>query len=160
MPGEEWTVGDHVEVDRIPTQLTGRNRSWLQIYAFDGDEDDPNPIVQLLYKELDGQKLAREMFHHVRMSDLREAGSKVRVPAGQRAVLGLEPVPCACHCGENTSGAQFKQGHDARLKGALQRWANDRPPKLTETDNWVRGNMSQADAKTELLKRGWPPGRS
>lgn len=160
MAGDQWEIGDRVECDKYPTKLDGRNRSTLTIWGFD-NADGPKPVAVLLYKEWDGRDLAHERFYHVYVSELRVAGSspKTRIAPGMRAVLGLEPIPCGCHCGENTSGAQFKQGHDARLKGALQRWANDRKPKLTETDNWVRANLSSAEAAAELKWRGWPPGK-
>jgi hypothetical protein len=138
---DEWTVGDRVYVPRITEDLTVQ----LKIDDFCGDEDEEDPDVRLMMTEFDSKgKITRQMFRYCVFSELQDTPRKAtRGGAIARMKRGLEDVYCRCGCGQLTSGAEFKQGHDAKLKSRLLKTA--------------RGQIEgDADEAVRLLKeRGW-----
>lgn len=147
MGKEEWTVGDRVHVPRI----TDDDTVILTIRAFLGDEDDPNPAVELLLQEFRNkegsnvhQELVRQSFRACRLSELEDPPlRRVRGGAAARRLRNMAPIECGCGCGQETSGAEFRQGHDMKLKGQLRRIK----------DGKEEGNVEAA--KAELERRGW-----
>lgn len=43
------------------------------------------------------------------------------------AKAAREPRPCACGCGKQTSGSDFRMGHDQKLRGQIRRGETLRP---------------------------------
>lgn len=81
----------------------------------------------------------------------RRGNMSENAPADKAARPRREPKPkvgTCHHCGDPTKGGQFVAGHDAKLKGQLQRIAIDR--------NAPTG--ARVDAVTEQLIRGWHKG--
>jgi hypothetical protein len=137
----EWTTGQRVYVPRI----TRDESVSLIIKGFQGDEDEPDPIVDLIEREFDRKgRLVREMFRSARLSELRDLPRRAtKGGALGRLVRNLEPVYCGCGCGTQTSGTEFRQGHDAKLKSRLRRIAA----------GTLEGDVAAASA--ELERRKW-----
>jgi hypothetical protein len=144
---DEWRVGDRVFVPRISADPS----VVLKIKDFEGDEDDEDPIVHLLLQEWRNkqgsnikQELVRQQFRSCRLSELQNTPRKAtRGGAMARAMRNLEPIQCGCGCGDLTSGAEFRQGHDAKLKSRLLKIARGK----------LDGDIEAAVLK--LKERGW-----
>jgi hypothetical protein len=143
-----WYEGDRVYVPRI----TKDESISITIFKFEGDEEDPDPDVLLLLKEIrqrDGSSihadLIRQTFRYAKLSELQDppVGRATRGGAFARQVRNLAPIACGCGCGQETSGTEFKQGHDAKLKSKLRKIV----------DGKLDGDVDEA--KAELDRRGW-----
>ena len=144
-----WRVGDRVYVPRI----TPDDSIKLTIHDFLGDEDEENPVVSLLLQEFrakDGSnikvELRRQQFRYCRLSELQDPPLR-RVSGGAfaRELRGLATIYCGCGCRTPTSGAEFRQGHDARHKSNLRKIMDGR----------LDGDPEEA--QEELERRGWLP---
>jgi hypothetical protein len=125
----------------------------LRIVSFEGDDDDPDPTVLLLMQEwkvksATRSELIREQYRHARLSELQDPpkGKATRGGAFARQVRNLAPIACGCGCGQETSGTEFRQGHDAKLKSKLLKIMRG---KLEDP------NISPEEAETQLRERNW-----
>jgi len=146
-----WYEGDRVYVPRITVDPSIS----LTITKFEGDDDDDDPDVQLLLQEVrskDGSliktELRRMQFRYAKLSELEDPprGTATRGGAFARQVRNLAPIACGCGCGQETSGTEFRQGHDAKLKSKLRKIMAG---KLEDP------NISPGDAEDRLRERGW-----
>jgi hypothetical protein len=138
---EEWTVGERAYVPRITLDESVE----LKILKFVGDEDEDDPIVDLLFRERDSKGLIiRECFRSAHLSELEDPprrATKGGVIA--RVRRNLIPIECGCGCGQQTSGTEFRQGHDAKRKSFLVRVATGK----------IDGDVEAA--VEELERRRW-----
>ena len=149
MAKDTWYEKDRVYVPRITPDESIK----LTIYEFLGDEDEEDPVVVLLLQEFRNKKgsrvkieLRREQFRHCRLSELQDPPARpVSGGAIGRELRGLAAVYCGCGCRTPTSGAEFRQGHDARHKSNLRKIVDGR----------AVGDVAKAQA--ELERRGWIP---
>ena len=142
MEREEWVVGDRVYIPRI----TPDESIELKILKFAGDEEDEDPIVDLLLRERDHKGLIiRECFRSAHLSELEDppTGKATKGGAIARMRRNLVPVECGCGCGIQTSGTEFRQGHDAKRKSYLVRVSQGK----------IEGDVEAA--LEELERRRW-----
>lgn len=67
-------------------------------------------------------------------------------------ILVMHPRVCACGCGEETRGGEFRMGHDARHKSNLIKEAlTDNPDALAEIER--RGWLTHLDKAREIAAR-------
>lgn len=137
----EWTIGDRVFVARITPDETAS----LTIHKFHGDDDADDPQVQLMETHYGrNRKIERQQFRFAMLSELRDLPTRAtKGGAAARIRRNLVEVYCACGCEQLTSGSEFKQGHDAKLKSKLRRVSDGRLGGDVET------------ARSELERRGW-----
>ena len=141
MSTEEWFVGDRVYVPRISADEGVE----LKILKFDGEEDEDDPTVSLLFRERDHKGLIiRECFRSAHLSELEDPPRRaIRGGPMERAKRNMAPILCGCGCGRETSGTEFRQGHDAKRKSYLLKVARGKE----------EGNVSLV--MEELERRGW-----
>lgn len=136
----EWNIGDRVFVPRItkdPTHI-------LRIHDWP-DDDDPDPDVMLIYTILNGKgEITHQNFRVCKFHEMQDA-PKIVVRGGHtaRKLRNLPDVHCGCGCGSLTSGNEFKQGHDMKLKSRLLKAAR----------------AGDEEALTELQRRNWWKGK-
>lgn len=96
-----------------------------------------NPVVQALRAATESAR-ERLGLDPADEAPIGRRGARV----GRPAAVGRA---CACGCGGMTKGGEFCMGHDARLRGVLQRTALRRVEATDEDQTWARA---------ELLARG------
>lgn len=111
-----------------------------------------DPMVQMIRAAKQDGERARAETRARKVRDAERRNPMSDAPGGSAAVRERKPpkpkVGVCAHCGEATRGGTFVAGHDAKLKGILQRIAID------------QGASSDArvDAIAEQLARGWHKG--
>lgn len=139
----EWNIGDRVWVPRISQDMNVilTIHDWCAKSGKPVGDDEDAPVVSLLFRRWEGNKLREQRFRYCKFDELEPMPRKIVYGGPQaRRLEGLPPVHCGCGCGSETSGAEFKQGHDMKLKSRL----------------WKAARAGDQQAVDELVKRGWP----